>query len=121
MAFRLVLLIARVVIIEIVAGVENTAAHVPLLTCVLNSVAWLIFVTSNPLVVCGMSVMATLKLSVDDCHLRMSPVFPVSINWVEFMPAGTLVAPVIDPLTVVGCTVATTGTRKAEAHPLDAT
>ncbi|MEQ9490909.1 MAG: hypothetical protein RIM72_18175, partial [Alphaproteobacteria bacterium] len=52
-----------------------------------------------------MSLMSEAKLSVDDCHLVMLPVWPLSVKVVLFVPLHTVAPPEILPPTDPGPTV----------------
>ncbi len=71
-----------------------------------------------------MAILVTrvVKLSVDDSHLVIFPVYPLIVSRVEFVPVQTVVLPAINPPTEAGETVMVAIELVASAHvPLEIT
>ena len=104
-----------------VAAEEKAVGQVTLCTMVRYCDVCVRLFNTSVFEVFGISVIPETKLSVEACHLITLPVFPPSVKVAEFCPEVTVVPPDIVPPTVFGYAVATTGTRSAVPHPLEAT
>jgi hypothetical protein len=68
------------------------------------------------LVILAIAVPAVAKLSADDSHPVIDPVFPLKVKVVEFVPAHKVVLPAMDPPTEAGDTVIVALALLASAH-----
>ncbi len=73
-------------------------------------------VAVNEVVVLAIAVPAVAKLSVDDSHCVIEPVYPLKVSTVEFVPVQTVIPPAMDPPTAAGMAVTVAGVLFSVGH-----